>query len=299
MKKSLAKYAWFSIFATIVIIAIKVVAYFVTGSVSLFSEAFESIINLIASSIALLMVRLAEKPPDEHHAYGHSKAEYFSSVIEGSLIFTLAVSVIYAGYNRLLHPRLITQPTEGIVLSILATIINLVIFFVLSVTAKKHHSITLEADAHYHLADIWTSVGAVAGVTATVVTKLNFLDPIIGFVLALHIASTGFNLVKRSSFGLMDSAIPGEQIDQVKQIIKGNLKKGMRYHGLGTRESGRRKFVSFHLLVPDNWSVKKGHDLSEKIEKEIRDSIEDVTVTTHLEPINDPVSNDDILIDRQ
>ena len=295
----LTKFAWLSIFAAILTIALKTVAYLLTGSVGLLSDALESLVNLAAAIIALIMLKIAEQPPDEEHRYGYTKAEYFASVMEGFFIFIAAIAIVLSAVNRIIHPRIIEQAFLGLGISIVASIINYVVARKLLKVGKKHHSITLEADGHHLMTDVITTVGVVVAVFLIAITGWQILDPIIAILVAINIIFTGFELMKRSVLGLLDISISNVELDILKLIFKKYEHKSLRFHGVRTRQSAQRKFVSFHVLMPGKWSIKKGHDFLENIEKEIRNSIEKVTISTHLEPIEDPRSLEDISIERK
>lgn len=294
-RNNLSRYAWLSIFAAILTISLKSAAYFYTGSVGLLSDALESLINLAAAILALWMIKVAAQPPDEEHAFGHDKAEYFSSGIEGALIFIASISIAYAAIVRLFSPQPIENFSIGLGISLAATIINLVVGQILIRVGKKQHSIVLEADGHHLMTDVWTSVGVVGAIAVVSFTDWLILDPLIALFVAANITWTGFQLVKRSVLGLMDTAVDSETIEQITEILNSYVEKqGIDYHALRSRQSGARKFVYFHLLVPDEWSVKKGHDLAEEIETEIGQKIPHTAVFTHLEPIEDELSWKDI-----
>lgn len=296
--QSLVKYAWLSIATAVVTIVLKLSAYFVTGSVGLLSDAVESFVNLAAAGFALFAIKLAEKPPDEEHMYGHSKIEYFSSIFEGILILIAALAIGWTAVDRIIHPRDIEQAMLGLIISTGASLVNLFVALKLLGIGKKHNSIIFEADAHHLLTDVWTSVGVIAGVFLVSVTHIQILDPLIAIIVAINIVVTGVILMRRSAVGLMDSAISKEEHKKIVAFLQSFENKKIRYHAMRTRQSGMRKFVSLHILVPGNWTVKAGHDLLEEIEKGIRGIIPRITVTTHLEPIDDPVSLKDINIDR-
>ncbi|MCL4415583.1 MAG: cation diffusion facilitator family transporter [Patescibacteria group bacterium] len=298
MNGGLTRFAWLSITAAIVTIGLKAFAYYVTGSVGLLSDALESIVNLVAASFALLMLKWAAKPPDEDHMYGHNKAEYFSSIIEGILIVVAAVSIIYTATDRLFHPRGIEQVFLGLFISSFASLINFVVAYSLLKAGKKYHSITLEADAHHLFTDVWTSIGVIVGVFAVSVTKINALDPIIAILVGLNIVYTGIKIMKRSVMGFMDVSISKEEQAIIIKIFNDYEKSGLKFHGLRTRQSAARRFISFHVLFPGKWSVQKSHNYAEKIECDIRKSIPNVTVTTHLEPVEDRKSWNDEGIDK-
>ena len=296
---SLTKFAWLSIFTAIVTITLKSIAFILTGSVGLLSDALESLVNLAAAVIALLMLKVAEQPPDEEHRYGHAKAEYFASVTEGLFIFIAAIAIIVSAVDRIIHPKIIEQAFLGLGISIIASIINYVVAKKLLKVGKRHHSITLEADGHHLMTDVTTSIGVIVAVFLVATTGWQILDPAIAIFVAFNIIFTGLKLIKRSVLGLLDTSISRDELDIIKSIFDKYERQGLKFHGLRTRQSAQRRFVSFHVLVPGNISVQKGHDLLEKIEKEIRDLIEKVTISTHLEPVEDPRSLEDISIERK
>jgi len=295
---SLTKFAWLSIFTAIATISLKTIAYLLTGSVGLLSDAIESLVNLATAIIALLMLRIAEQPPDEEHRYGHSKAEYFASIMEGLFIFIAAIAIIFSAVDRIIHPKIIEQAFLGLGISVIASIINYVVSLRLLKVGKRHRSISLEADGHHLMTDVVTSVGVIVAVFLIAITGWQILDPLIAILVAVNIVFTGFRLMKRSILGLLDTSISREELDVVRSVFKKYERQGLKFHGLRTRESAQRRFVDFHVLVPGSWSVRRGHDLLEEIEKEIRQQIEKVTISTHLEPIEDPRSLEDISIER-
>jgi cation diffusion facilitator family transporter len=298
-KKSLKHFAWLSIGAAILTILFKASAYFLTGSVGLLSDALESIVNLVTAIMALAMIKVAEKPPDDDHAYGHSKAEYFSSVTEGVCIILAAVIIFITAFQRILHPQAIDQPLLGLIASFIGGAINLVVAVILLRAGKKHRSIILKADGHHLLTDVWTTAGVLAGIALISITKIHILDPIIAIVVAINILITGFSLIKQSALGLMDTALPKDERDVIEKILKKHCIDSIQYHGLLTRQSGVRRFMSVHILVPGAWTVQKGHDYLEEIEKEICKALPSITVITHIEPVEDPKAMHDISIDRE
>jgi len=297
-KSSLTRFAWISIGASILTIVLKTVAYKLTGSVGLLSDAIESLVNLAGGIMALMMLRIAARPADNEHAYGHNKAEYFSSGVEGTLILVAAVSIAYAAYGRLLDPKPLEQVGLGLVVSVAASGINLATALLLVRVGRKRNSITLEANGHHLMTDVWTSVGVIGAVGAVAMTGWTRLDPIVAFIVAANIVWTGGKIVQRSIAGLMDASLPAEDIDQVKKVFAQHEAAGIQFHALRTRQAGMRKFVSIDVLVPGAWSVQQGHDLVEKIEAEIRAVVSDSSVFTHLEPIEDPLSWADEKLDR-
>lgn len=290
---SLARYAWLSLAASLLTMALKGVAAWVTGSVGLLSDALESLVNLGAALLALWVLRVAVVPPDERHPFGYSKAEYFSSVVEGALIVVAALVIIATSVPRFLAPRPLEAVGAGIFISLLATAINLGVALALLNASRKHHSIALEADAHHLLTDVWTSIGIVAGVGAILLTGWLILDPLIAMGVAVYIVWTGVGLVRRSVLGLLDRALPEHELASIRAILESYRARGLDYHALRTRRAGRRRLVELHLLVPGDTTVQEGHRLSEEIEGRIRAALQDSAVLTHLEPIEDAASYKD------
>jgi len=295
---SLTRYAWLSIAAAILTIGMKTAAYFLTGSVGLLSDALESVVNLAGALMALAMLTIAARPADDDHTYGHSKAEYFSSGFEGALILVAAVMIAITAIQRLIAPEPLEQVGLGIAVSIAASLINLGVALVMLPAAKRYHSITLEADARHLLADVWTSAGVILGVTLVAITGWLRLDPLVALIVAANIVWTGTRIVRKSVRGLMDIAIPVEEQNSLKLVLEPYEKTGVQFHALRTRQSASRRFVSFHVLVPGNWSVHQGHQLLERIEADIRNVIPEVSVFTHLESLEDPTSWNDETLDR-
>lgn len=297
--RSLRRYAVISILAALATIGLKGWAYAVTGSVGLLSDAFESLVNLAAAIVALIALTAAARPEDDDHRYGHSKAEYFSSGFEGALIMLAAASILYASIRRLIEPRPIEQLTLGVGISVAASVVNLLVARVLFRAARRHQSITLEADARHLMTDVWTSAGVVVGIWAASATGWQRLDPIVAIGVALNIVYAGVGILKRSLMGLLDTAIPDELQHKVTDILVRHTSGGVRFHALRTRQAGAWRFIDFHVLVPGNWSVKRGHDLLERLEEEVREAVPNSTVFTHLEPVEDPVSWEDTRLERK
>ena len=294
----LVRYAWLSIIAAIVTISLKTGAYWLTNSVGLLSDALESLVNLVAAGVAMAMISIASRPPDDDHAYGHDKAEYFSSGVEGGLILLAAGSIVLTSSQRLMDPHPIEQPTIGIVISVIASVINFVVSRVLLRVGRRENSIALEADAHHLMTDVWTSAGVIIGIIAVIFTGWQWLDPVIALIVAANIVWSGIKLVQRSAMGLLDTSLPAEERKTILQILERYCLKSVSYHALRTRQSGPRRFVSVHILVPGEWTVQQGHQLLERIERDIRAALPNTTVTTHLEPLEDPNSFDDVTLDR-
>jgi cation diffusion facilitator family transporter len=295
---ALRRYAVMSIAAAVATIGLKGAAYGITGSIGLLSDALESLVNLLAAVVALIALWVAAKPADEDHAYGHNKAEYFSSGFEGALILVAAVSIGYAAVQRLLHPRPLEQAGLGLAISAVAAIINLAVSRVLLRAGRAYGSITLEADAHHLMTDVWTSAGVIAGVGAAALTEWRVLDPLVALAVAANIVRTGVNLLRRSALGLLDTALPETMRQDITAVLDAHATNGVRYHALRTRQAGRWHFISFHVLVPGHWTVQRGHDLLERIEDQVRARVPLSTVFTHLEPIEDPLSFQDQRLER-
>lgn len=294
----LTRFAWVSIAAAVLTILLKTIAYVLTGSVGLLSDALESIVNLVGAIMALAMLTIAARPADDDHTYGHSKAEYFSSGVEGTLILIAALSIIWTAAPRLWTPQPLEQVGLGLAVSVGASVINLLAAYFILRAGKKYKSITLEANAHHLMTDVWTSVGVIGGVGLVALTGWQRLDPIVAFIVAANIIWSGTRIVRASVLGLMDTALPEEERNAILNILETYTPKGIQFHALRTRQSGARRFVSFHVLVPDTWTVLEGHQLLEHIEADIRHALPDITVFTHLEPLNDPASFDDTTLDR-
>jgi cation diffusion facilitator family transporter len=287
-RSSLTRFAWLSISAAVVTIGLKLVAYRLTGSVGLLSDAIESVVNLVGGIMALAMLTVAARPADEDHPYGHSKAEYFSSGVEGSLILLAAVSIAYAAVGRLIAPKPLDQVGLGLAVSVLASLVNLVVALLLLRVGRKRNSITLEANAQHLLTDVWTSIGVLAGVGAVALTGWQRLDPIVALGVAANIIWTGVGIVRRSTAGLMDSALSAQDQAAIQRVLRTHEQAGVQFHKLQTRQAGARKFVSVHVLVPGGWTVDRGHQMAGHIASDVRQVLPEASVITHLEPRDAP-----------
>ena len=292
-RQGITRYAWLSVLTAIVIILLKVAAYLLTGSIGFLSDALESGANIVAAIITLAALIVAARPPDREHTFGHSKAEYLSSGAEGTLILVAAVVIAVQAVQRLLAPQPLEQVGLGVGVSAVAAAINFGVAQVLMRAGKRHRSAALTADAHHLLTDVWTSLGVIVAVVLVGLTGWLWLDPVIGFLVALQIILTGLKLVRGSINGLLDASLPAEEVARVVAILEGYASRGVGYHALRTRQAGAQRFVSFHLLVPGSWSVQQGHELLEEIERDIRRQLEPVNVLGHIEPREDPVSLED------
>ena len=295
----LTRFAWLSIAAAVTTIIFKAAAYQFTGSVGLLSDALESIVNLVGALMALAMLTIAARPADEKHAYGHGKAEYFSSGVEGTLILIAALSIGVAAFQRLFAPKPLEQVGLGLGVSVVASLINLGVALVLSRAGKRYQSITLEANAQHLMTDVWTSAGVLLGVGAVALTGWERLDPIVAFIVAANIIWSGVRIVRKSVLGLMDTTLPIEEQNAIQDVLEQHRQTGVDFHAIRSRQAGRRRFVSFHVLVPGEWTVQRGHDLLEQIESDICLALPNITVFTHLESINDPKSWADTTLDRE
>jgi len=298
---SLKKFVYLSIVAALLTITLKLAAYFLTNSVGLLSDALESCVNLVAAVVALIMLNLAEKPPDEHHEFGHNKAEYFSSAIEGGLIVLAAFSIIWSAVPRIMHPEPLENVGIGLMVAVGASLINLIVSNILVKNGKKNNSITLEADGKHLMTDVLTSGGVLLGIALVKLTGWLILDGIVAIGVAINIIWTGYQLIRRSASGLLDTAFPKDETDKINMVLDKYKQQNIAFHSLMTRQSGQRKFISVQLQMPGKWNILQGHILAEKIEKDIRMLFPgtQTTVFTHFEPAGDPDSMLDLNIDRE
>jgi cation diffusion facilitator family transporter len=297
-RHGLVRFAYISVIAALATISLKAAAYLLTGLIGLLSDALESLVNLVAALVALVALWVAARPEDKEHTYGHTKAEYFSSGFEGALILIAAASILVAAGRRLLEPQPIVDPAVGLAITGLATLLNLGVARVLLRAGRRYESITLEADAHHLMADVWTSLGVIVGVAAAALTGWHRLDAIVAIAVALLVLLAGLKLLRRSMLGLLDTSLPEDTLREITAILRSHEREGVRHHALRTRQAGARRFISFHILVPGGWTVQRGHDLLEQIEEQVRAAVPNSVVDTHLEPIEDPVSWEDTRLER-
>jgi cation diffusion facilitator family transporter len=286
-------YAWLSLLTSLATIVLKFSAYYLTGSVGLLSDAIEAVVNIVAALVALAVLSYAGEKPDREHNFGHEKAQYFSSGIEGALIFVAAGGIFWTSIPRLVEPQPLESLGLGVVLSILATIANAACAWVMLKSARAHRSITLEADARHLLTDVWTTAGVLVGIGLVQLTGWLRLDPLVAMAVGIQILWTGWHLMSRSFDGLMDRAIPDEDRTVVVEVLESLRRQNGDYHALRTRVSGAKSFVDVHVLLPGRISIQEGHDLVERLENEIQARLPHVEVLTHLEPLEDPKSWDD------
>ena len=298
-RASLTRFAWLSIGAALATIALKTAAYYLTGSVGLLSDAIESLVNLVGAGMALGMLTIAARPADESHVYGHSKAEYFASATEGLLILGASAGIVSAAVQRLRNPQALEQLGLGLGVSVLASAINFLVARRLTVEGKRRKSITLEADAQHLMTDVWTSAGIIAAVAIVALTGWTILDPLIAILVALNIIWTGYQLMSRSVAGLMDASLPLREIKLIEDVMEKYRVRRVTFHALLTRQAAARQFVSVHMLVPGEWTVHDAHHIAEDFEADIRVALGGaVTVFTHLEPVEDELSMEDMNLDR-
>lgn len=293
----LTKYAWLSIAAAVVTIVLKTGAYLLTGSVGLLSDAAESVVNLVAAVIALVALTVAARPADHNHHYGHGKAEYFSAGIEGLMIFVAAALIIVSAVQRLIHPQELEQLGIGLAITLLATAVNGAVGLLLVRVGRTHRSATLVADGKHLMTDVWTSVGVVVGVGLVAVTGWLPLDSLVAIAVAINILWMGWRLVASSTTSLLDAALSPADVALVTAVLDRHRTADVDFHGLQTRESGRQRFVSVHVLVPGAWTVQQGHDVAEIVEADIRGALEHAHVSTHVEPREDHRSYEDYAYD--
>lgn len=293
MRPDLSRYAWLSVAAALTTMGLKLLAWKLTGSVGLLSDALESLVNLGGALMAVWMLRVAALPPDEGHPYGHSKAEYFSSGFEGLLIAVAALAIVWTALPRLFAPQPLEQPGLGLAVSVAASLINLAVAGVLLGVGRRHRSITLEADGHHLMTDVWTSVGVLIAVALVWLTGWLLLDPLIALLVAVNVLWTGRRLLRESVQGLMDASLPESERRQLEQVLDEFRARGVVFHAIRTRRSAARRFASMHVLVPGGWSVQKGHDLLQELERRIAGQLRPISVFTHLEPIEDPAAYHD------
>jgi len=292
-----SQFAALSIAAALATIALKTLAWWLTDSVGLLSDAIEGTINLVGATVALAMISLAARPPDEDHAFGYTKAEYFASGLEGTLILIAAIAISFAAIDRLITPRPLEQVGAGLAVSAAASLINYGVVRRLYRAGHHYRSVALEADARHLMTDVWTSAGVIAGVAAVWLTGWAQLDPLIALAVAANIVWSGYRLMQRSVHGLLDRALPPDKMRALAGALEPYRARGIDFHALRTRQAGTRSFVTLHVLVPADWTVAKGHDLAHEVELDIRAALPDAAVMTHVEPLGHPESYQDVDLD--
>jgi len=290
----LRKFAWLSIVAAILTIALKTGAWAMTDSVGLLSDAAESTVNLVAAVVALIALTVAARPATERFLYGRAKAEYFSAAVEGLMIFAAAAVIMVTAVERFINPRPLENLGLGLVIVVIASLVNGGVALVLLRAGTTHNSITLRADGKHLMTDVVTSAGILVGVGLVALTGWERLDALVAFAVGVNIIVTGIGLLTESVSGLLDKALPEEDHEIITEVLRRRTDGTVTFHGLQTREAGQQKYMTVHVLVPDEWTVKIGHDYIEGLEDELRECLPDLTVLTHLEPISDPASYEDI-----
>jgi len=293
VRRDLTPFAWLSIAAALVTIGLKSGAWLLTGSVGLLSDAAESVVNLVAAIVALIALTVAARPADDGHPFGHTKAEYFSAAVEGQMIFVAAVVIIWSAVQRFLHPQPLSNVGVGLAISVVASVINGAVAWVLIRAGRQHRSVTLSADGRHLLTDVWTSAGVVVGVLVVAMTGIERLDPVVAILVGVNIVVTGWRLMHQSLSGLMDSALPEADSAAIASVLNGFAGDDVGFHGLRTRVSGHHGFAEVHVLVPGGWSVQRSHDLVEQIEEAVGQQVGNVTLVAHVEPVEDPRSYGD------
>lgn len=297
-QRRLIRLMWLAIAASVATIALKTGAWQLTGSVGLLSDAAESVVNLVAAIFGLIAIHWAGQPADEEHTYGHEKANYLAAGVEGALILIAAVTIGVTAIERMLNPQPIEAVGLGLAVSGVASAINLAVGLLLIRHGRREQALVLEADGKHLLTDVWTSIGVVIGVALVAITGWELLDPLVALVVAANIVVAGCGLVRRSADGLMDRALEPDERERIDAVLERFTTERTGFHALRTRRAGRRAFVSFHVLVPGEWTVQRGHDFVEEVEAAIRETFAAATIDTHLEPIEDPVSFADVELDR-
>lgn len=297
-RSRLGRLLWLSVGAALVTITLKTVAWQLTGSVGLLSDALESVVNLVAALVAMALLHWASTPPDEQHRFGHEKAEYFSAGVEGMLIVLAAVWIGWTAIGRLIHPVALDDVGVGVALTGVASLLNLAVAVVLIRAGKRYRSMTLEADGRHLTTDVLTSVGVIVGVLAVAATGWLWLDPTIALLVALNIVVTGTSLLRRAGAGLMDHALSSTDQETLEGVLEAYRRDSVSFHAVRTRQAGRRSFVSLHVLVPGSWSVREAHALADRLERDIQSALPGAAVATHLEPIGDPASLADVELER-
>ena len=291
-------FAIVSIAAAVTTILLKSAAYVVTGSVGLLSDALESGINLLTAIFALVALNISARPPDDSHAYGHFKVEYLSSGAEGMMILGASLAIVGSAVYRLIIPRELEAVDVGLIISTVAAAINFLVARLLLWGGRTHDSVALEAEAQHLMTDVWTTGGVLVGVAIGYLTEWRYADPLVALAVGLHIALQGWRIIRGSAMGLMDTALPADEVAVITGILEEHAPAGVHFHALRTRRSGAQRFASVHVQVPGQWTVQHGHDLLEEIEGAIRQALPRITILTHLEPVEDPLSWEDMQLDR-
>ena len=275
---------WASVVVAVITITLKTLAWYITDSVGLLSDAMESLVNLASAIFALMMVTIAQRPADEDHPYGHHKAEYFSSGFEGILIIAAAMGIMWAAGHRLFDPQPLTQVGWGLALSVVSSTLNGLLAWVMFRAAKEHRSMALEADARHLVTDVWTSVGVIIGIGAVGLTGWLWLDAVVAIGVAINILREGVHLMWRSSQGLMDEALEPEVLQQIQTTLAEFEHHTIRFDHLSTRRSGQRRFVDLHMHMPASWSLGRAAAVRASVEQALMSAVPGLRATIQLLP---------------
>ncbi len=290
-QRTLVRFMLLSIAAALVTIGLKFAAAAITGSVGLLSDAIESVVNLVAAVVALWAIKVAVRPPDLEHHFGHGKAEYLSAAFEGTMILVAAIAIIWTAIGRLRDPQPLEEAGIGLALSTIASLINLAVGLALVRAGTRHRSITLIADGRHLLTDVVTSAGVLVGIALVAIFDWPTLDPLVALAVGINVLWTGYGLLRRSVSGMLDAALPDEDQTLLRGVLdRWRAETGIDFHALRTREAGRQRFVYMHVLVPDEWTVKHAHDVTEDVKADIAAVLPGVVTFAHTEPIDDPAS---------
>ncbi|MCZ4255283.1 cation diffusion facilitator family transporter [Sulfitobacter sp. G21635-S1] len=291
------KLATGSIAIGIVVLLLKVIAYWITGSVALFSDALESTVNVATAIAALIAIRIAARPPDSNHPFGHHKAEFFSAVLEGVMIIVAALIILNQAYAAFASPRELDAPIEGLLINLGATALNGVWAWLLVTRGRRYKSPALVADGRHLFTDVLTSFGVAFGILLAFATGLWVLDPLMAVVVALNILWSGSKVVKESLSGLMDEAVPESELDQIREIIATEAGGATQAHDLRTRHAGAITFIDFHLVVPGETSVFEAHEICDRVENRLRSELGEAQITIHVEPEHKSKSTGIFIVD--
>lgn len=273
-----------SLAVSVAVLAIKFGAYLLTGSVALYSDALESIINVLTAIAAIVAIRSAARPPDAEHPYGHDKAEYLSAVLVGAMIVVAGLAILWEAYGAILAPKPIDAPWLGVAVNAVATVINLAWGSVLLRQGRRHRSAALVADGRHLLADVATSLGVLVGVGLVVLTGIDVLDAAIAVLVALHVLWSGWGVIRQNASGLLDESVPAEELARIRKVISLNAGEAIEIHDLRTRHAGRTIFIDFHLVVPGSMSVDRAHEICDRLEAALEKALEGAVVMIHVEP---------------
>jgi cation diffusion facilitator family transporter len=290
---NLAFYGWLSVATAVTTILLKLLAYWLSGSVGLLSDALESVVNLVTAVSALYLLNIARRPPDDEHAYGHAKAEYFASMVTGGFITVAAFSIGYTAVVRLLHPQPLEQVGLGVLVSLLAASLNFIVARLLIFAGRAHRSPALQAEGQHLQTDVITSIGVVFGLGLVWLTGWLPLDSLVALAVGCQIGFIGIRLLYQATQGLMDSSLPSAEQEQIRALLATYAPQGVTYHALRTRQAGQKRFVSVHLQMPGDWTIQQAHTIADPIETDLRAALPDLATFTHLEPQGDPLSDAD------